>query len=97
MITIEIHESDIPLIERALCLYEQEPHASGMLDGVMSAILGGGAKSKEEREAQINAARAKAEKSAMDRRLACSRIRVRLLEAQQRPGEFSSAPKDPAA
>lgn len=82
---IEITQQELDVIARALDLYESEPVSQGFMGAMLKAAIIG---PSEKSDAENRAAIAKADAECRQRRMAVARLRVKLLEAIERPSEF---------
>ena len=88
-ILLELSPEEVTILEEALELWKTQPHQSGLMGSVFSAMLGPKDRTKEEYTTELRREQARATEEVKAREIRTIRLRLKLLEAQQRPSEFS--------
>lgn len=86
-IMIEMTEDEVSLVKQALDSFETSAHSAEMNSAMLRIMLIPG--NREETERLIQKGKERAEKTCEGRKLQSLRLRVKLMEAAQRPSEFS--------
>lgn len=92
---VNLTNQEIELIDKALCIWEQEPHSSSFMAGIFSAMMG-----KQDNEATLSAQfenrRKSAEEEIQKRRIQRTLLCAKLYQAQTRDSEHALESSGPA-
>lgn len=85
---LELTPEEAKILQIALDLYESKPSSDGLMGSIFGAMLGP-KKDKEEINRQIKEDFDKVDNEIRQRKLTTARLRVKFLEAIERPTEFA--------
>jgi hypothetical protein len=86
---IDVTKEEMDILERGIALYESDPLSSGLMKAVLQSTLA--PQGMRPSEADTRVAMEQAERESAHRKLKAARLRVKFIEAMERPSEFQTS------